>query len=442
MRLLPRLLVVGALLGCPNSPTTPGKVTTGPFRLEQSGYWAGSAVVLRGPSPESGNGELRVGNKTISVTRLNDSTLAGQVPGETGGGWQPALLTFRGREFPLDSVLIYGATLQGASAQQAVPGTEVLVTFTNPYDYLRRPTVLTPLEGGVLLTDADFVSYWLLPGLSAFGMGSPGPTPDPLEWIFHRDRDGPFERWRLGAQPELVDTVPSFGWQEFRAYAVLGPNTVLVFPDDTGWVARRDGDGVFRLGAPFVHEGHKRVVLPPRGDRAALIAGGGRVAGSSRPAGIPVFSIPDGEVVYRIPEFQAVGAADFSADGKVLVVAGSKYAGAPKTVLLLRASDGTIMARQTTDYPVDAISFDPFRPYIYAASMISAERQQVEVLARDGLGIVGRMTAYCGSSCRGMATLLVDPILGVAVVRYDSTGPALDLVRFSIPDTGVSTPHP
>jgi hypothetical protein len=178
-----------------------------------------------------------------------------------------------------------------------------------------------------------------------------------------------------------------------------------------------------------------------------LSVSAGRAVGrvTKAPAGVPVFDIPTGEVVYSAPFSSSTGVA-FSPDGQQLGLAGAlgvwPTGGTDQGVALLRASDGGVLASRVLGAAPFAVGFDPAGRWLFVGTshpdVSGNQRPSLMVLDRDDLSVVATLDVpgdapVCGAaqaSCVG-GTLAVD---GDDVYLFNSFGGPAASWRFTLLD--------
>src|SRR5690606_35082873 len=123
------------------------------------------------------------------------------------------------------------------------------------------------------------------PRLGSTADAGPAPTEDPLVWILQPSVGGPLERWRIWPFLERMDTVPRFGIDRFRAYALFDFEVIAGFAGQEGWVRELRHDASYRDLFTMTAERPVRFVISPYGQFATLV--GGPVSVDGDPAGGP-----------------------------------------------------------------------------------------------------------------------------------------------------------
>lgn len=165
-------------------------------------------------------------------------------------------------------------------------------------------------------------------------------------------------------------------------------------------VLRRDGTGVWSniLDVLFQQfDGVDDAFLSPRGDRALYRA-------TTVPGRHPVYDPERGEIAFDVPWFRQVLAADFSATDDVMAVAGHgpERNESFRQLLVLKASDGTVIADTAFGGTIGAVRFDPIRPLLYVAWDLGG-LGAVTMLALPSYRVLGTMR---GSKAVGYGVLL------------------------------------
>src|SRR5690606_5131899 len=93
------------------------------------------------------------------------------------------------------------------------------------------------------------------------------------------------ERWRIWPFLERMDTVPRFGIDRFRAYALFDFEVIAGFAGQEGWVRELRHDASYRDLFTLTAERPGPFVISPYGQFATLV--GGPVSVDGDPAGGP-----------------------------------------------------------------------------------------------------------------------------------------------------------
>jgi hypothetical protein len=260
-------------------------------------------------------------------------------------------------------------------------------------------------------------------GVAAHHLTAPGPTPDPHVWLLRTTPNGPLERWQLNDTPMLFETLPYQGNGPWQTVAELGNNRLLAIDGSGAQILRRLGPGELGDDAHYAVErqlqltGLNRLVMSPRGDRAAITAFTGTVDVGSPNAtpGIPVFRVPEGDVAYQLDADKAATSVDFSPDGSLLAVAvGPDHLNAV-SIQIRDATTGTIQRHLHGDRRVyRGLAFDPHRPLLYAVAVANRNAGELpafelEVWSTTDWTLRGRFAGRCLLGCTREVLIVIGP---------------------------------
>jgi hypothetical protein len=407
------IVLLALVTACQDDPNTwPARPAVYPaFRIVESTVWAGSPITLRmhGPGEHPASGTLVLEyNLRVPLTPLGDSAMTGIIPQGAIGGTQDARLELGAFDTLLGPIYVAGIVAQSAQSINLAQGHIYGAPFLPG-----SGTFLVGVQDGA--TAISHIGDWpTLLGVAAHHLTAPGPTPDPDVWLLRSTPNGPLERWRLDNTPVMLGTLPFVGNGPWQTVADLGNNRLLAIDGDGGQILRRAAAGEVGVDPPYLTErsfqvtGLNRVVISPRGDRAAITA-------STGASGIPVFRVPDGDVAYPLDADKAATSVDFSPDGALLAVAvGPDHLNAV-SIQIRDATTGVIQRQLHGDRRVyRGLAFDPHRPLLYAIAVANKNAGslpvfELEVWSTTNWQLLTRLDGRCILGCTSEVLIVVGP---------------------------------
>jgi hypothetical protein len=386
--------------------------------LAPASAWAGNPVQVRGAGVGRLTGAvLQIGAYSLPLSRVDDTTLSAVVP-DTISGEFPATMTAGGRIYPLETLHVHGFV-----RRTVYPGEQTLWS-ESPEPYPRGSgKLLGSTDAELFVHDLDAGTFTRVGVVNRYDYNrAPGPTFEPGVWIV-ADWNGMPATWRLFPTPVKLDSFP--GTSVYRQAMLLGP--------DQWWWSSHHWLNTTK-GGEFQAEESQGALMSPRFDRATQT-----INGVQNP-GIPVWSVPDGELVWSAPLWSADASA-FRADGDVLLIAGRSSGPGyqtPSRFMAFRASDGTVLHDTTLAERVSRVAFDDDRPYIYVAVDVPAAvyvaAPAILVLDKDTYHVVARLAVPANlavSTCCYFGALISSRATN-RLYFYFNNGPAT-VYEFSLP---------
>ncbi len=373
------LLVLVVACSDPTNPSAPPVVGISP-----TVQWSGGEVVIQGRGLQ-GSPTIVVGAETLTVSRLNDSTLSVRLPILPSG--HAVLQSVQGHRLDsLGSVQIVGFRerrnvalgIYGVLVNSVSGGDPVVVGQAWPW-------LPDAAVAAVNLTDGQETIY---PSVKApggyYGVGLSHRSAD--EFIL-TDSAGTVGIWHLWPAMVRLDTVP-FALSPLRQVALLSDSIWLLTSSHYS-VTRTETRTIVPLFA-LPTESPWQIFISPTKDRATLATVGGV-------GGAPVFDPLSGDTSYMIHGFSNVGWAGFSPDGSRLAVVGGRAYGYDDSLLVVRASDGqpVVSARLPVGVVPMTLAYDPVKPLLF----VGAQRDSLpSVLIYDSntLALLGELA---GNDC-------------------------------------------
>jgi hypothetical protein len=231
-----------------------------------------------------------------------------------------------------------------------------------------------------------------------------------------------------------LGTLPFLGNGPWQTVAQLGPGRLLAIDGDGGRILRRSGTDELGDDTPYLTErriaftGLNRVVMSPRGDRAAITAFTAIVdpdlAGAT--PGIPVFRVPHADVAYQLDADKAATAVDYSPDGALLAVAvGPDHLNAV-SIQIRNATTGVIQRNIHGDRRVyRGLAFDPHRSLLYAVAVANKNAGELpafelEIWSTTDWQLRARFDGRCLLGCTREVLIVIGPLNDVYTVETSS----------------------
>jgi len=319
---------------------------------------------------------LKVGDSTLSLSRVNDTTLQATIPGTVAGTFAPRL-NVGGQETPLAAITIYGYT-ETTPYAESMPW-DIYVLPDAQHAKVMGGYVENGVGKGLAIIDLDSHQVTKVDGaLDVNNQRGPGMTAQSGVYVMRAPgvQTTGAALWQLVPSPVNLGaiTVPA-GTRQLARLGALGwitttSHTYSVYSGSTG--------GLLSSGAAEEVEG---IQFSPDGTRASF-----RV--NRIDAGVPVFSLPEGTVAYTTA-FQSVQSLDFQND--FLLMAG-RTAGTPtgsSRIQVIRASTGVVLRDTTIGLPVSAVALNPLVATAYVAAYGSDNLPVVLVMDRILLKVWG-----------------------------------------------------
>jgi len=366
------LLVVSA---CREIPTAPVVIDA---RLSSTELWSGGELRVTATSfkPPAALPVIRLGAESLSVQRVDDSTVVARLP-RIAGSFEVRVMQGRG---------------------VALPGTVHLNGFRDVYEGPPfAGTAYQLLAGGppILIGNGDSgaalfnLTFNTVVRITPDSVHSPdcgtqaGPTYMPGAWIFSgTSATGaclPARVWSLTPSLHLVDTVGGLAnFESWYTYAQPGPHR-WVF-DWNNYLYLYDCSGGAPCPGPFQRDrnGPWATILSPRADRFLLIPSDQTTV---------IYDAASMDTAYVDSTFGGAGSAAFSLDGDTL------YIEHTMNVVALRAGDGALLGQFSFDsLPITTNLYalatvpDPVRPLLYVviqAYDTTASQWRMDLLAID-----------------------------------------------------------
>lgn len=375
-RLLAALVILAA--ACDGS-TTPAP-TPPEFVLDAGPVWDGAEIEIGSESFATVKAvRIRAGDApdSLPLRRLSATRLAVRLP-SLGQAAVDLHVELDGTAYPAGTVSLRGYTGYRELAEQF----EDLMLWPRT-----GASVITGNLDGILLLDLASGIVVRYPGTGRYengGVRGPGFTHIDGVFVASPDFEEPVETWRLLPSPEKIATHPL---RASRQIMQLNENAwVLTHSRVYQIYTRSDATQPYQMTLEETFEGIDGLYMSPRGDRATL-----RFTGAL--TDLAVFDATTATVAYRVAGIRSVAGADFSADGELLaIVGGGSNLTAPFRVMLLRASDGTVLREMTLDGEPFTVTLDPVLPLVYVG-MTENERPVVLVLDRETFAVRGRLAA-------------------------------------------------
>lgn len=345
--LLAVVLAVAGLAAACSDGTRPDSGTD--FHVSPARTWAGSDVLVQQHlfTDLEQDPVFQLTDSVLDARKVNDSTWTVTLPVWATGQAMLKLALASGHTFTLDPIWV-----RGFAGTQEFSTTIFETLMVRPE---ARDAVVLGGDGMNLLeinaTRNTQVRLDSLLDWSAANLRGPGPTEQSDEFLVW-PHDSTMQRWTLDPAPEQVSaTTVTYA----RAAMQFGQAGLFIATNHEFSVT---GPGLsYSEGAEEVQGG----VISPAHDRATI-----RVNWDQ--AGVPVFDVATGAIAYRVPGMQSSEGAAFSADGQWLAVAGGKSCvGCTDSarVVVLRASDGTLVHDTTVAGAAWGVAFDRSRPLLY-----------------------------------------------------------------------------
>lgn len=356
-----------------------GAQVTEALTMGSTSGWVGTPLSIHSQAfrTRGAGAFLRFGTVTAPLVRSDDTTLSAQIPTTLKAGPVTPVVELDGYSISLASITVYGY-----AEAQILP---LVAAEGLAWPRTGNASLMAQTVNGLSLFDLNARTVNTFNGVGTYNgcMFSPGPTY--LDSVFAVcGAGGMVETWRLLPTPiRLAITPYSLSWEAIQMDSV---SWLLANKD---FVQAPSGStALFEAAGP---------VYSPRHDRALFKAFGvnGRFGLPDSP-GIPVFSAPSGAVAYFLPQLKWTFAADFSADGEWLAIAGGSGAypqpADTLTVLMVRASTGEVVASAALPHVgARVLAFDPRRPFVYLGN--GGPNGRVVVLDRTTLQPIATMDA-------------------------------------------------
>lgn len=375
------VLVLAAVSGC-TAPVQPE--LSGPFTVTPAEPWAGGAVTVTGPSfRDGGDGAvLRLGTVSVSLERVDDTSMTAVLPPTLGGSFQPQL-EVAGQVVELDPITIAGYAETFEVQPQLL--WDVLVW---PRD--GRANVMGVSLEGLTLIQLDTRSVTTFDSLLDWNLlRGPGVTYQDNVFLLRPRNSAALESWTLLPTPRRLAVHADIFSN--RQVMRLGPNAWFVSSaHQFSTYTRADSAQPYQETDTRAEE-TEGVHMSPRGDRATIQV-------DRAWSGLPVYAVPSGDVAYVVTQMQVVEGVAFSRDGALLALVGGidGILRAPSRVLLLDAGSGDVLADTTIAEAVFAVAIDPTRPLLYVGLSVMDTTTRVAhpavlVLHQNSLQPVGRL---------------------------------------------------
>lgn len=397
------LCLVASGAGCNSgqdeSPPTP----SGQISLEPTSLWAGGELTVRSKDfLEFPNARFVLTADTLAFTKVDDTTFTVQVPDTLSGIAAAIVVLNEAHHFEVGTLTIYGYTGEQLHAQ---------ALFEDLYVYPRGDNARlmgvgfqagSPSSQGLVLLNLDTDENQNYPILDGSWLRGPGPTTTPGVFIV-RGANDMLRAYNLFPTLTLVDSFPGR----------LGNRQVMRLGDSVWFTSAHHQ---FTIGSTTVNpaEETEGVHMSPRFDRATI------QIDQLFTTDLPVFSVPGGQVAYTLPLRTSDGVY-FSDDGELLAIVGKTVAtDVNSRVLLVRASDGTILGDTTITGHGINVALDSDRGYLYLASVQGHAPPQLTVLRQSDFGVVARLraapsAAECEIECyKGVVALSAAPAVYIA----------------------------
>ncbi|MDZ4390617.1 MAG: hypothetical protein U0974_12905 [Gemmatimonadales bacterium] len=377
--------------------------------------------------------QLTIEGVAVPLERIAGTVFRGELPRTLSGTHDP-VLQVGGQPAELPSIAVHGFT--GSQSYPSVStgfSSDEAIAFGSP----GVATVMTDQAAGLSLIDLDAGTVTVHPDLHAKGMYLPGPTYDPDVWLLRPNDPGPLEAWNLAGPAPVLLPGKAPGWGQNRAVALLDSTHMIFFGGNTGNSWRMDQGGSWTVVSPYRIEGDKQMRFSPDGTRLVTTTSGLGVVDQNMPTqqnGVFVWSVPNGEVAYLLPNSRDLRSAGFSPDGSRLATVVARIGEPIESTYLqiVNAQNGALLHSATFGTPLLSVAYDPFRPLIYLASKAGTSTVELTVISATTFQVVGRMQGPCSTTC-----LLDSPIVVSAAnaVYFFDNGAHL-AVRFSLPPVG------
>jgi hypothetical protein len=403
-------LAAAVLAACTTDPTT----TVTPTVTANAHAWSGESFVLRSRSfvgPDS-LPTVTIGPRILTVQSFGGDSVVVQLPDTNGAVSLLVALRSSPRALPL-SVVVHG--YRGIADGPRVDG--------DPYPWPGggAPTALAFQDGRLVLLDYRTNSAG--PLTADTNLGSPcnsQPVPSALAGLVVVAPRSGNVCGQVVAVPVTSGAGPAdTGWAlgTYRPTAHLGVRAWLI--GDPGYLDwRRPGDSGFLM----LNCEAGRMVMSPRGDRVVPLCYGSAPVVDTRSPG----------VAYSVTTFRWLDAAEFTAGGDTLFLAGGDSAGTAM-VLAVDALTGREIARaQSGAGESTALAADPIRPWLYVWSLRPGPVWYVDVLDRGTLSHVAALRVPSPAVAAGPAaafatgywTLILSPVERVLYATLDNEAAA------------------
>lgn len=365
-------------------------------RLVDAAAWSGGDVALVSTAFIGALPRVRLGADTITVRRVDDSTVAASVPSDFAGA--TTLSVVLGVDsLPLGDVAIYGFT--GIADGPSLSG------FVLPIPGAPAPQFYANGATGLVRGDARFSTVTTFFPDSVQGPNcqiGPGPSFDPSHVVGTPPNGigcGQPIVWQVTPNLLPLDTIPGIPGQT-RLIAEIAPGKWLkTFITYAAAIESTDTVPIFRyyvgVGMSEIHQ----IRISPRGDRAAAVA---------IDKDIWVFGVTPFDTVFTVAATYRGSGAAFSASGDTLFVIGLDNLGAALLVAV-NATTGAELARLRLATAPYALALDPVRPWIYVAEMQTCCTVLLEVVDLRTLGRVGLLAPPAGVGDRPAGEMSVLP---------------------------------
>ncbi|MES2305770.1 MAG: hypothetical protein V4558_09685 [Gemmatimonadota bacterium] len=387
--LLRSLAVIAASVLLPGCGTIADAGPSGTFAISVPDPWPGAEVRVTSADfrHTTGTAVLKADTFTVNLARVSDTVMSGKLPAAATGQLSVSL-DVDGYHFLLPAISIAGFADGGVYAD---PGMSL---WTEPYQWTGDNTAaiygMNILGYPVIVELETGTTRSIGPPGRAYPQTGPGPTYLPGT-VLYLPPGGVLESWVTTPVPTKIAEHPEIGWLKddiwYYNRAQFGPNTWFIGDDRGTWILRTDGtklvDWKEDLGtvAWGIH-------FSPRGDRATI-------SGYGSAPGIPVYSLPSGDVAFRAPTRNAQG-VDFSPDGTVLALLGARTPPAfqDNHLLLFDATSGAVLKDTSLAGFALGLRMDRVRPVLYVAQIDTVSSEvSILVFRRAPFELLGRMRA-------------------------------------------------
>ena len=425
------LLALGACIEPASAPPDPV-----PVALLTPEVWSGGEAVLNSAAfaPERGLPVVLLNDDTLAVHRLDDTTVAAQLP-DLPGTQALRVLAADVLDLPIAIELrgfesaTWGPLMN--ERLQPLPGWPPSVVgsgVTGAAVWNLHATMATPLPDSL---HDPACSRGVGPSYATSGVSlvaSCDVTSGLWRWW----------SWRVHPALELVEDTLCGGSDRF--VAALSPGVSASVAHHDVIVSVRDGSTC--SGQPFIRaEETYDIAISPRGDRAVILAGNYSPLDGSPSLGVPVLDVPTGRLAYGVAPILRSPTAAFSAEGDTLFLAGLDEADR-YLLLVLRAGDGLVLRSVALPFKASAIAPDASRPWLYVVGEdFSARQGRLLVFDRDSLGLRASLdvpdTIPGGLCCDHTARIVPSPpeqrVYVVNVSGFFGSNSSAFLTRFRTP---------
>ena len=417
--LLIAVLLLAASAGCRESPPITGTLPLDPVvRVATFGTWAGGPFVLhltRFPTPPQVV-EALIWGSTYPMRAIDDTTWMTILPSTIEPNTYP--VSVRAADSTWDAGYVNAAGFTSSRRHATGAPLDRVVR----YSIGESAKLMVPTDSALVFLDLGTGSAIIDPRLGSTADAGPAPTEDPLVWILQPSVGGPLERWRIWPFLERMDTVPRFGIDRFRAYALFDFEVIAGFAGQEGWVRELRHDASYRDLFTMTAERPVRFVISPYGQFATLV--GGPVSVDGDPAGgPPLFHLANRDMRGTLRDLPWLADLDFDRFSGDMVMSAPAEDGAI-TRLRVQSPYLESPALDTTyTAPIRGVAFARQYGLVYVATGPNPNTLDLVVYQQAGTLVpIATMRTTCNPACGDRMLIVPGANSGVHVVEPDDAG--------------------